>query len=66
MLSTSFMTQMATAKPVKNKYGKTENGHMPENLRQDLAQEVVKAQENMTQEHYEDIVRNPYEARKAC
>lgn len=63
MLSTSFMTQMATAKPVKNKYGKTENGHMPENLRQDLAREVVTAQENMTQEHYEDIVRDPYAAR---
>jgi len=63
LLSTSIVTGIATAKPVKNKYGVTKNGHMPEEVRQDLSQEVVKAQQNMTQEHYEDIVRNPYEAR---
>ena len=54
---------VATAKPVKNKYGVTQNGKMPAPVRQELAQEVEHTMQNMSQEHYEDIVKDPQLAR---
>ncbi|MFK7824967.1 MAG: VWA domain-containing protein [Oligoflexales bacterium] len=50
---------IAAAKPVKNKYGVTKNGKMPEPVRQELTRDVEKTKANMSQEHYEDIVKDP-------
>lgn len=57
------VASVATAKPVKNKYGVTKNGKMPQNVRQELAKEVIDTKQNMSQEHYEDIVKDPQLAR---
>lgn len=50
---------LATAKPVKNKYGVTQNGKMPAEALEDLSQEIIRTKQGMTQQHYEDIVSNP-------
>ena len=51
------------AKPVKKKYGTTQNGKMPEDLRQKMAAEIQLAQNAMTDEHYAEVVYNPEKAR---
>ena len=56
------LSGLAAAKPVKNKYGVTQNGKMPEPVRQELARDVVQTKQNMSQEHYEDIVKDPQKA----
>jgi len=53
----------AQAKPIKKKYGTTQNGKMPEQLRNDMASEIEFAQRNMTDQHYEDIIADPQKAR---
>ena len=51
------------AKPIKKKYGVTEQGKMPRQALEEMSKEVVTAQSNMSQQHYEDVVLDPQQAR---
>ena len=51
------------AKPIKNKYGKTENGKMRKSDLEDLSNEVISSQQAMTNEHYVEVVADPQQAR---
>ena len=53
---------MGIAKPIKNKYGYTENGKMRQSDLEDLAAEVVSSQKSMSNEHYVEVVADPQKA----
>ncbi|NRA43777.1 MAG: hypothetical protein HRU09_02350 [Oligoflexales bacterium] len=50
------------AKPIKNKYGKTENGKMRSSDLEDLSAEVVSSQQQMSNEHFVEVVADPQKA----
>ena len=58
-----FSYNTLQAKPLNKKYGVTQNGKMPERKLQQVSQNVQRAQENMSQSHYEDVVYDPQKAR---
>jgi len=57
------LTGIAYSKTVKNKYGHVENGKMPKQNLEDLSHDVHRVLGNMDQQHYEDIVADPGQAR---
>jgi hypothetical protein len=63
LLSNIVFTNSIYAKPIKNKYGATEQGKMPKKKLEELSREVVSAQSGMSQSHYEDVVADPQKAR---
>lgn len=56
-------TFIAEAKPIKNKYGNTENGKMRQSDLEELAVEVVSSQQAMSNEHYIEVVADPQKAK---
>ena len=49
-------------KSIKNKYGITRNGKIPQGQLEEIAQEVIQTKSNMTQAQYEDLVAFPSHA----
>ncbi|MFK7827587.1 MAG: VWA domain-containing protein [Oligoflexales bacterium] len=49
-------------KSIKNKYGVTKNGKIPQGQLEEIAQEVIQTKSNMSQAHYEDLVAFPSHA----
>lgn len=57
------MTGISLAKPIKTKYGKTQNGKMRASDLEDLSTEVIGSQKKMSNDHFVEVVADPQKAR---
>ncbi|MBC61564.1 MAG: hypothetical protein CMP11_03830 [Zetaproteobacteria bacterium] len=63
LITSVYSSHILNAKPIKKKYGVTQNGKMPSQTLSAVSSNVIQVQGVMTDEHYEDVVNDPQKAR---